>query len=408
MTLFLTLFAPTRHTTLSWRRRLAALLLLGCAACRQAEPAPPTITQFAASLETVTVGSPVTLRWASSGGENCVLRTGVRTLEPENCAGGRFLERYRAPGPYRARLVVSAADGTTTAKEVAVTVTADEDEGTDEAAFTARTDGLSVTFSASAPDAGATFAWDFGDGGSGNGAQVTHRYTRAGTYGVTLTVTRASGEQRSTQRVTLEGERITLFGGDDLAAWELERGGAANWRLGGGFFEVTPGPRVGYNSVQTRENFEDFRLHLEFWVPKTPAGTPEQARGNSGVYLQGRYEVQILDSYGNTLSGKNDAGAVYEVADATRNASLPAETWQRYDIIFRAARFEAGRKVRDAQVTLFWNGVQVQNETRVPGPTRLGSAEEAAAAFTGALGGPILLQDHGNRVRFRNIWLEPL
>jgi PKD repeat protein len=356
------------------------------------------------------VGNPVTLRWASSGGEDCVLATGVRTLTPTSCAGGRFRERYSKPGNYRARLTLTAAGGTTTARGVTVTVTAGE-EGAgakDEVSFTTRQEGLNVTFGATLAAAGATFSWDFGDGSSSSGARVTHRYARAGTYPVTLTVTGTNGEQRSTRRVTVEGERISLFDGGDLAAWELARGGAANWRLGKGFFEVAPGHRVGYNDVQTREEFGDFRLHLEFWVPRTPAGTTEQARGNSGVYLQGRYEVQILDSYGRTLSGKNDAGAIYEVADAARNASLPAETWQRYDIIFRAARFEAGRKVRDARVTLFWNGVQVHSETRVPGPTRLGAAEEAAATFTGALTGPILLQDHGGRVRYRNIWLEAL
>ena len=122
------------------------------------------------------------------------------------------------------------------------------------------------------------------------------------------------------------------------------------------------------------------------------------------MYLQGRYEVQILDSFGGTLSGQNDAGAVYEVADAAANASLPAETWQTYDVTFRAARFSGGQKLEPARVSVLWNGQLVQDNLEIPGPTRLGSPETG----DGVLTGPVVLQDHGDRVRYRNVWIEPL
>ena len=130
-----------------------------------------------------------------------------------------------------------------------------------------------------------------------------------------------------------------------LGAWRLKRGGAANWRTEADYAEVAPGRRVGHNDLWTRQVFGDFRLHVEFMVPSSPAGTPEQSRGNSGVYLQGRYEVQILDSYRRTLSGLNDAGAVYGVRDAARNMSRPAGQWQSYDITFRAPKYSGTRKV---------------------------------------------------------------
>ncbi len=199
--------------------------------------------------------------------------------------------------------------------------------------------------------------------------------------------------------------RIVLFDGSGLSAWRLERGGAANWRLADDYMEVTTGGRVGRNDLRTKEAFTDFRLHLEFQVPPSPAGTSEQNRGNSGVYLQGRYEVQVLDSHGRTLSGQNDAGAVYEVSDAAVNASRPAKTWQSYDITFRAARFRDGDKVSPARVSVVWNGELVQDDVVIPGPTRLGNAETGG---DGALSGPIVLQDHGDRVRYRKVWLEPL
>lgn len=240
--------------------------------------------------------------------------------------------------------------------------------------------------------------------------EVTERYTEAGSYLAEFVVSGVGGEVRRSQTVTVVDAvpvpgRVTLFSGDGLGAWALKRGGAANWRTEADYFEVAPGAGVGSNDLRTRETFGDFRLHVEFWTPRTPLDTAEQARGNSGIYLGGRYEVQILDSYGGALSGQNDAGAIYEVADADLNASLPAETWQTYDITFRAARFSGGRKLEDARVSAVWNGQLVHKDVRIPGPTRLGDPE---AGGDGILGGPIVLQDHGDRVRYRNVWLEPL
>lgn len=239
--------------------------------------------------------------------------------------------------------------------------------------------------------------------------EVTERYAEAGRYLAEFTVSGAGEEVRRSQTITVTDaasppERVTLFSGDGLGAWELRRGGAANWRTEADFFEVAPGDNVGDNDLRTVASFGDFRLHLEFRTPRTPPGTAEQARGNSGVYLQGRYEVQILDSYGRTPSGQNDAGALYEVADAALNAGLPAESWQTYEITFRAARFSDGRKVESARVSVLWNGRLVHDDLELPGPTRLGDPE----AGDGVLRGPVVLQDHGDRVRYRNVWLEPL
>lgn len=150
----------------------------------------------------------------------------------------------------------------------------------------------------------------------------------------------------------------------------------------------------------TRATFRDYTLHLEFQTPFQPTATG-QGRGNSGVYHQGRYETQILDSFG--LAGKNnEAGGIYEVRDPDLNMCFPPLSWQTYDIDFTAARFDAsGKKVADAQLTVRLNGVVVQRDVRVAHPTRAAPLPETSEP------GPIYLQDHGNPVRFRNIWLVP-
>ena len=197
------------------------------------------------------------------------------------------------------------------------------------------------------------------------------------------------------------GKRITLFDGGSTAAWTPANSGGERWSVEDGTLEVNPGSRVGANDLETKQTFGDFKLHVEFQVPDSPSGTSEQNRGNSGIYLQGRYEVQVLDSYRRSLGGQNDAGAVYGIKDASRNASRPPGSWQSYDITFRAPKYSGSRKVGPAYVSVVWNGVQVHYGTAISRKTTLGDAE-------GPSDGPIRLQDHGKRVRYRNIWIEPL
>jgi hypothetical protein len=157
----------------------------------------------------------------------------------------------------------------------------------------------------------------------------------------------------------------------------------------------------GGGDNRTKKSFGDMKLHLEFRCPYRP-NARGQDRGNSGVYLMDRYEVQILDSFG--LAPKpNECGAVYTVAAPKTMASFPPGAWQTYDITFRAPRFGAnGTKTADAVVTVVHNGVTIIDNVKVPGPTGgAASMEEVKEA-------PIRLQDHGSPVRFRNIWVEPL
>lgn len=386
------------------------VLLLGCAACQDA--APPLITTFKVAPAEVTLSETASFSWQTTGATGCTLTLGDDQPVPlSGCAAGSYRHTYAEAGRYLATFAATSAGGQRATRDVSVRVTA-------EAAtprFSTLTDGLSVSFdaSASATPPGSRFSWAFGDGSEGEGVNVTHRYEAPGEYTVTLTLSTAQGSAADTQTVSVtdgandsDGTgRIVLFDGGDLSAWRLERGGAATWRLADDYMEVTTGGRVGRNDLRTKEAFADFRLHVEFWVPASPAGTAEQSRGNSGVYLQGRYEVQVLDSLGRTLSGQNDAGAVYEVSDATVNASRPVETWQSYEITFRAARFRDGAKVSPARVSVVWNGELVQDDVVIPGPTRLGNAETGG---DGALSGPVVLQDHGDRVRYRRVWLERL
>lgn len=151
----------------------------------------------------------------------------------------------------------------------------------------------------------------------------------------------------------------------------------------------------------SKDTFRDFTFHLEFLLSYMPAARG-QGRGNSGVYYQGRYETQILDSFG--LEGKNnEAGGIYEISDPDLNMCFPPLTWQTYDVDFTAARFDAdGKKTADARMTVRLNGVVVQNDVPVPRTTRA-----APMGNESAEPGPIYIQNHGNPIRFRNIWALP-
>jgi hypothetical protein len=192
---------------------------------------------------------------------------------------------------------------------------------------------------------------------------------------------------------------IVLFGGRSLVGWQNRRDGApAGWKVENGYMEV----RRGNGDIHTQQTFEDCQLHVEFWLPHMPEARG-QARANSGVYLQGRYEVQVLDSYG--LDSKdNDCGGIYGVAAPLRNACKKPERWQSYDIAFRAPRFGAdGKQTEQGRITVFHNGVLIHSSQPF----------DAGVTTAGVEGdpntpGPILLQDHGDLVRYRNVWLLPV
>lgn len=189
---------------------------------------------------------------------------------------------------------------------------------------------------------------------------------------------------------------VTLFDGSDFSHWRREGGGDIKWKLADGAMEIVP--KSG--GIVTKKPVRDFALHVEFKTPQLPASVTGQGRGNSGVYIQQRYEVQILDSYG--LKPKNnECAGIYKFKAPDRNVCKKPGQWQSYDIRFRAARFKADKKTEDARITLYHNGVLVHDDVAIPNKTGAGRPESPEAR-------PIRLQDHSNAVSFRNIWIAPL
>ena len=192
-------------------------------------------------------------------------------------------------------------------------------------------------------------------------------------------------------------DALVLFGGQDLAQWRSASGGEAKWKVADGVAEVN-----GTGNIVTKEEFGDLQLHVEWASPAEVKGEG-QGRGNSGVYLMGRYEIQVLDSYENKTYPNGQAGALYGVSAPLVNASRKPGEWQTYDIIFHAPRRLPDGKVEPGTVTVLHNGVLVQDHVAVTGQAT------TAARFQGvAPKGPLMLQDHGNPVRFRNIWVRRL
>jgi len=197
------------------------------------------------------------------------------------------------------------------------------------------------------------------------------------------------------------GDAIILFGGTDLAKWVHANGTSAGWIVRDGYFEVRPGA----GNLTTRDSFGDAQLHVE-WASPTPAKGKGQDRGNSGVFLMGRYEVQVLDSYTNQTYPDGQAGAVYGQFPPLVNASRPPGAWQSYDILFHGPRFDSsGRLLQPATMTVLHNGVLVQDHVTLSGPTGH-HARPPYEAHPVKL--PITLQDHAHPVRFRNIWIREL
>jgi len=197
-------------------------------------------------------------------------------------------------------------------------------------------------------------------------------------------------------------DAVVLFDGKNLSAWVAMNGSPTRWIVKDGYMECAPDS--GY--VRTLQNFGDCQLHVEYATP-TPADGEGQGRGNSGVFFGlDRYEVQVLDSYQNTTYADGSAGSVYGQYPPLVNASRPPGQWQSYDILWTAPRFDAqGKLASPARITAFHNGVLIQNNVELTGPT--GWLERAPyRAHSDKL--PISLQDHGNPVRYRNIWVREL
>ncbi|HVY68855.1 MAG TPA: DUF1080 domain-containing protein [Verrucomicrobiae bacterium] len=192
-------------------------------------------------------------------------------------------------------------------------------------------------------------------------------------------------------------DAIVLFDGKDLSKWQGGDGGAAKWAIADGVMTVN---KTG--SIRTKEEFGDCQLHVEWATPSEVIGEG-QGRGNSGVYLEGRYEVQVLDSYHNKTYFNGQAGAIYSISAPLVNASRKPGEWQAYDIIFHPPKTDADGKVIPGSFTVLHNGVLVQDHTLIKG-----DATTAAELKGISPKGPVILQDHGNPVRYRNIWIRPL
>ncbi|MEW5974280.1 MAG: family 16 glycoside hydrolase [Acidobacteriota bacterium] len=207
------------------------------------------------------------------------------------------------------------------------------------------------------------------------------------------------GDQKSP--IAPASDAIVLFDGKDLSQWRAEDGSPSKWVVKDGYMESVKGS--GY--IFSRRTFGDIQLHVE-WAAPLPASGSGQGRGNSGVYLMGLYEIQVLDSYNNDTYPDGQAAAVYGQYPPLVNASRPPGEWQSYDIVFRRPRFSSdGDVVAPARVTMLHNGVLVQDSVSLWGPTNW-LQHLPYRPHPDRL--PISLQDHGNPVRFRNIWVREL
>lgn len=195
-------------------------------------------------------------------------------------------------------------------------------------------------------------------------------------------------------------DAVVLFDGTDLSKWKSDKG-EAGWKVENGYMEVVK--KSG--NITTKDEFGDFQLHLEFATPEKVEGN-SQGRGNSGVFIFGKYEVQVLDSYDNPTYPDGQCGALYGQTPPLATAVKKPGEWQSYDIIFEAPEWDdTGKLVKRASVTVLLNGVVMHHKKEFIGETR---HAEVATYGKPQTRGPIGLQDHGNPMRFRNIWIRNL
>jgi hypothetical protein len=194
-------------------------------------------------------------------------------------------------------------------------------------------------------------------------------------------------------------DAIVLLGpGNDLSRWQATDGSPVSWQMSDGVLQT------GKGMIQTRAEYADIQLHVEFATPSEVKGN-SQERGNSGVFLAGVFEIQVLDSFNNLTYADGQAAAMYGQFPPLVNASRKPGEWQSYDIAFTAAKFNGADLVAPAVVTVFHNGVLVHNARAFWGPT---AHRRIAPYVPSTARGPVRLQDHGNPIRYRNIWLREL
>ena len=199
---------------------------------------------------------------------------------------------------------------------------------------------------------------------------------------------------------TPPSDATVLFDGTDLSSWVRREGGDASWRVANGYMEVIP----DNGSIRTREHFGDGQWHVEWATPQVVKGE-SQGRGNSGVFLMGTYEIQVLDSFDNPTYADGAAAAIYGQYPPLVNACREPGRWQSYDLVWIGPRFHAGKLEAPARLTLFHNGVVVHHDRELLGPTAHRNVLEYEEHPNT---GPLELQDHGDLIRYRNIWFRGL
>ena len=220
---------------------------------------------------------------------------------------------------------------------------------------------------------------------------------------------RVHDANRPQPKVVVPGARVgeapsdaeVLFDGNDFSRWQGADGSEAGWKIECGYMEVVP--RSG--NIQSKDEFGDCQLHIEFACPVDVEGD-SQGRGNSGVILMGHYEIQVLDGYENRTYADGTTSAIYGQYPPRVNACRPPGEWQSYDVVFEAPRYDGDRLARPAYLTVLHNGLVVHHRQAALGPTghrNLPNYDEVHGPT-----GPLILQDHGNPTRFRNIWIRAL
>ncbi|AWB67414.1 DUF1080 domain-containing protein [Saccharobesus litoralis] len=208
-------------------------------------------------------------------------------------------------------------------------------------------------------------------------------------------------EPRVVEPGPVPSDAIVLFDGTNMDAWQHGNGDPVKWTIEDGAVTVLPKSK----GIKTKQKFCDMQLHIEWRSPEKVKNKSGQGLGNSGIFLQSRYEVQILNSYQNRTYANGQAGAIYKQTPPLVNAMKPTGEWQTYDILYQAPRFDDdGDLIKKAHVTVLHNGIVIQNHTEIQGPTLYRGIPQYKAHGCESF----YLQDHSDKVSFRNIWVREL